>query len=79
MVGSLLLTQSWGPEFGALLEGLLANPEVVAVGETGLDYNRMLSPVDNQMDVFAAQVGSHFSKAALNSPFSNTTEYFSVS
>ncbi len=48
--------QSWGPEFGELLEGLLANPEVVAMGETGLDFNRMLSPMDNQIEAFTAQV-----------------------
>ena len=41
-----------------LLEMFLLNPEVVAVGETGLDYNRMLSTMDEQRDAFAAQVES---------------------
>src|SRR5688500_13032595 len=32
----------------ATLEGLQARPEVVAVGECGLDYNRMFSPREAQ-------------------------------
>lgn len=50
--------QNWGPEVLDLLEHFLVNPEVVAVGETGLDYNRMLSTKDEQRDAFAAQVES---------------------
>lgn len=40
----------------ALLRRLLKSPEVVAVGETGLDYNRDYSPRDVQRAVFARQL-----------------------
>src|SRR5438874_12512146 len=33
---------------GSALEEMLANPMVVAVGETGLDFYRMLSPAPEQ-------------------------------
>ncbi len=33
---------------GAVIEELLANPQVVGVGETGLDFYRMLSPQEDQ-------------------------------
>ncbi|MEY2447672.1 MAG: TatD DNase family protein [Acidimicrobiaceae bacterium] len=39
------------------LEELLRAPEVVAVGECGLDYHYNHSPVDVQRDVFARQIG----------------------
>jgi TatD DNase family protein len=38
------------------IEGLLAEPEVVAVGECGLDYHYDHSPRPVQRDVFAAQI-----------------------
>ncbi|MCD9623497.1 TatD family hydrolase [Rhabdothermincola salaria] len=38
------------------IEALLAEPEVVAVGECGLDYHYDHSPRDTQRAVFAAQV-----------------------
>ncbi|MDR2213428.1 MAG: TatD family hydrolase [Pseudomonadales bacterium] len=38
------------------LRDLYALPEVVAVGETGLDYNRNYSPVPDQERVFAEQL-----------------------
>lgn len=38
------------------LEALLAEPEVVAVGECGLDYFYEHSPRDAQREVFAAQI-----------------------
>ena len=38
------------------LEALLAEPEVVAVGECGLDFHYDFSPRDAQREVFAAQV-----------------------
>ena len=38
------------------LELLLAKPEVVAVGECGLDYNRMFSAKQQQIRVFSAQL-----------------------
>ena len=38
------------------LEALLAQPQVKAVGETGLDFNRNYSPRDAQLLVFDAQI-----------------------
>jgi TatD DNase family protein len=38
------------------LEDLLAEPEVVGVGECGLDYHYNHSPVDVQREVFAQQI-----------------------
>jgi len=40
----------------AVLRRLAAEPEVRAVGETGLDYNRNYSPRDVQRDVFERQL-----------------------
>lgn len=40
----------------ALLRRLAAEPEVRAVGETGLDYNRNYSPRDVQREVFERQL-----------------------
>lgn len=42
----------WTPESRAQLEGLLAEPEVVAVGETGLDYHYDHSPRALQIESF---------------------------
>jgi TatD DNase family protein len=39
---------------GAAVEELLADARVVAVGETGLDYFRLLSPADEQQRAFRA-------------------------
>lgn len=39
------------------LEALLVEPEVVAVGECGLDFHYDHSPRDQQAEVFAAQIG----------------------
>jgi TatD DNase family protein len=48
------------------LEPLLAEPEVVAVGECGLDYHYDHSPRDVQRDVFAAQIAlAHSHQLAL--------------
>lgn len=38
------------------IEALLAEPEVVAVGECGLDYHYDNSPRERQQEVFAAQI-----------------------
>lgn len=38
------------------LEALLDAPRVVAVGECGLDYHYMHSPIEAQREVFAAQI-----------------------
>jgi TatD DNase family protein len=42
---------------GAAIEELLADPRVVAVGETGLDYYRMRSPAQDQQRVFRIHCG----------------------
>ena len=39
---------------GVAVEELLADPRVVAVGETGLDYFRLLSPAEDQERAFRA-------------------------
>ena len=44
-------------EVEALLRQLAAEPVVVAVGETGLDYFRDFSPRDQQRDAFERQIG----------------------
>lgn len=41
---------------GAAIEELLADPMVVAVGETGLDYHRRLSPPEDQRLAFRTHV-----------------------
>jgi TatD DNase family protein len=41
---------------GADIEELLANPQVVGVGECGLDYFRMKSPAEEQQRVFRLHV-----------------------
>jgi TatD DNase family protein len=39
-----------------LLLQYFSNPECVAIGECGLDFNRNFSPQDVQMEVFEKQV-----------------------
>ncbi len=48
---------TWTPETATRLRALLALPEVVAVGETGLDYHYDHSPRDAQRRAFEAQLG----------------------
>jgi TatD DNase family protein len=43
-------------EAGTVIEELLADPLVVGVGETGLDYYRKLSPVEDQQRVFRSHI-----------------------
>ena len=47
---------SWSGDVEARVRELLAEPEVVAVGETGLDYHYDHSPRDVQRRVFEAQL-----------------------
>jgi len=47
---------TWSAEVEARVRELLAAPEVVAVGETGLDYHYDHSPRDVQRRVFEAQL-----------------------
>jgi len=37
-------------------DSLILNNKIVAIGECGLDYNRMFSPIETQMEVFIAQI-----------------------
>jgi len=46
----------WDAATAARLRELAARPEVVAIGECGLDFNRNFSPQSAQLDCFAAQV-----------------------
>lgn len=48
--------KDWSPETGERLRALLALPEVVAVGETGLDYHYDHSPRPEQLRSFEAQL-----------------------
>jgi TatD DNase family protein len=48
--------KNWGAGSGAVLRELAAKPEVVAIGECGLDYNRDFSPRDAQRRCFEAQL-----------------------
>ena len=47
---------AWSDETAARVRALLEEPQVVAVGETGLDYHYMHSPRDAQRAAFAAQL-----------------------
>ena len=49
-------TRDWGADAAARLRDLAALPEVVAVGETGLDYHYDHSPRDVQRRAFEAQL-----------------------
>ena len=46
----------WSPDTAARLRDLLALPEVVALGETGLDYHYDHSPREAQRSAFEAQL-----------------------
>jgi len=47
---------TYSDEVGARYREMAKEPEVVAIGEFGLDYFRMLSPRDVQRDVFCAHL-----------------------
>ena len=49
--------RGWSVDAAARLRDLLALPEVVALGETGLDYHYDHSPRDDQRRAFEAQLG----------------------
>ena len=49
--------REWSPSTAARVRELLAAGEVVAVGETGLDYHYMHSPRETQRAAFEAQLG----------------------
>lgn len=48
--------REWSPSTSARVRELLAAPEVVAVGETGLDYHYMHAPREAQRAAFEAQL-----------------------
>ena len=48
--------RDWSADVAARLKDLLARPEVVALGETGLDYHYDHSPRDAQRRAFEAQL-----------------------
>jgi len=48
--------RDWSPDRAARLRDLLALPEVVALGETGLDYHYDHSPRDSQRRAFEAHL-----------------------
>ncbi|HWC73359.1 MAG TPA: TatD family hydrolase [Gemmatimonadales bacterium] len=48
--------ESWSAESAARIRDLLAAPEMVAVGETGLDYHYLHAPRDAQRAAFEAQL-----------------------
>jgi TatD DNase family protein len=48
--------RSWTEASGDALRAVCAHPEVRAVGETGLDYNRNYSPPTDQRRAFRAQL-----------------------
>lgn len=48
--------RSWGEASTQALRDLLSQPQVVAVGECGLDFNRDFSPRPDQLDCFEAQL-----------------------
>ena len=50
------LAREWTDASAGALRELLARPEVVAVGEAGLDFNRDFSPRDRQERAFEAQI-----------------------
>ena len=49
--------RDWGAETDAWLRGMLRDPRVVAVGETGLDFHYDHSPRPAQRQAFESQIG----------------------
>lgn len=47
---------SWDNETEQCIRALAASPQVVAIGECGLDFNRNFSPSDKQEAAFSAQL-----------------------
>ena len=50
--------KDWSPGSNVQFEPLWADERVVAVGECGLDYNRMFSPRDAQRHAFEVQIAA---------------------
>lgn len=49
-------SSSWTPEVEEVIRGLALTPEVVAIGECGLDFNRNFSTPEEQERAFTAQL-----------------------
>ncbi|MGV8926913.1 MAG: 3'-5' ssDNA/RNA exonuclease TatD [Ewingella sp.] len=47
---------SWNNEVEQIIRTLAVSPQVVAIGECGLDFNRNCSPADKQEEAFSAQL-----------------------
>lgn len=47
---------SWSRETEEIIRRLATDPQVVAIGECGLDFNRNFSPADKQEAAFSAQL-----------------------
>ena len=56
---------TWKVGDGQRLEQLLESPRVVAVGETGLDFNRNFSSKENQIRVFENRLRCQWNAANL--------------
>ncbi|MGI9336449.1 MAG: TatD family hydrolase [Gammaproteobacteria bacterium] len=50
------VARDWRPDSATVLRELALDPLVVALGETGLDFNRDFSPRDTQISVFEQQL-----------------------
>ncbi len=50
------LAREWRAQSERVIRELAARPEVVAIGEAGLDFNRDFSPRDQQAQAFEAQI-----------------------
>lgn len=50
------LARDWRAQCEQVIRELAARPEVVAIGEAGLDFNRDFSPRDQQAQVFESQL-----------------------
>lgn len=50
------LARDWNPGVGEALKQIAAGPQVVAIGEAGLDFNRDYSPRPDQERAFEAQL-----------------------
>jgi TatD DNase family protein len=59
--------RQWGPDTDAWLRGVLSDPRIVAVGETGLDFHYDHSPRGDQHRAFHAQLelAEEFGKPAV--------------
>lgn len=55
--------KTWTDDCWETIKELASNPECVAIGECGLDFNRNFSPPDVQLAVFEKQVSTIFTES----------------